>query len=147
MRLDDTGVTGYTAATPDPDASYYEVRHIDLAKLEPYVARPGTVSRAPVLEDGVAYVDGGTRSVANADLARGCELLVALTPVTGLNRRPVAQAESLHVPYAVVAPNDLALTRMGRNPLDPAFRASAAEAGRQQAQREAEKIGGVWSRK
>jgi NTE family protein len=97
--------------------------------------------------DGVAYVDGGTRSVANADLARGCELLVALTPVTGLNRRPVTQAESLHVPYAVVAPNDLALTKMGRNPLDPAFRASAAEAGRQQAEREAEKIGGVWSRK
>src|ERR1700742_4758997 len=39
------GVTGYTAAAPDPDASYHEVRHIDLAKLEPYVARPGTVSR------------------------------------------------------------------------------------------------------
>jgi 3-isopropylmalate/(R)-2-methylmalate dehydratase large subunit len=43
--LADAGVTGYTAATPDPDASYHEVRHIDLAKLEPYVARPGTVSR------------------------------------------------------------------------------------------------------
>lgn len=96
--------------------------------------------------DGVAYVDGGTRSVTNADLARGCELLVVLAPVTGINRRPGAQAESLHVPYAVVAPNDLALTRMGRNPLDPAFRSSAAEAGRQQAEREAEKIGGVWWR-
>ena len=43
--LDDTGVTGYTAATPDPDATYHDVRHIDLAALEPYVARPGTVSR------------------------------------------------------------------------------------------------------
>ena len=43
--LDDAGVTGYTTAAPDPDASYHDVRHIDLAALEPYVARPGTVSR------------------------------------------------------------------------------------------------------
>jgi hypothetical protein len=33
---------------------------------------------------------------------------------------------------------------MGRNPLDPAFRASAAEAGRQQAKRDVEKIREVW---
>src|ERR1700739_2886190 len=43
--LDDAGVTGYTAAIPDADATYREVRRIDLARLEPYVARPGTVSR------------------------------------------------------------------------------------------------------
>src|ERR1700752_2161427 len=43
--LDDAGVTGYAAAAPDPDACYHDVRHIDLATLEPYVARPGSVSR------------------------------------------------------------------------------------------------------
>jgi 3-isopropylmalate/(R)-2-methylmalate dehydratase large subunit len=43
--LDERGVTGYTAAAPDSDAAYQEVRKIDLASLEPYVARPGTVSR------------------------------------------------------------------------------------------------------
>ena len=43
--LDRHGVTGYQAAEPDPDASYAEVRRIDLGILEPYVARPGTVSR------------------------------------------------------------------------------------------------------
>jgi 3-isopropylmalate/(R)-2-methylmalate dehydratase large subunit len=43
--LDSRGVTGYTASTPDSDATYQDVRHIDLATLEPYVARPGTVSR------------------------------------------------------------------------------------------------------
>ena len=31
--LDDAGVSGYTAATPDPDATYHDVRHIDLAAL------------------------------------------------------------------------------------------------------------------
>ncbi|MFH8769929.1 aconitase/3-isopropylmalate dehydratase large subunit family protein [Streptomyces sp. NPDC017958] len=34
----------YTAADPDPDAAYAAVRTVDLSALEPYVARPGTVS-------------------------------------------------------------------------------------------------------
>ena len=42
--LAERGVTGYTAADPDPDASYVDVREVDLSALEPYVARPGTVS-------------------------------------------------------------------------------------------------------
>ena len=57
--LGDTGVAGYTSAAPDPDASYHDVRHIDLATLEPYVARPGTVSRngLPVSQLGTQKVD------------------------------------------------------------------------------------------
>src|SRR6201992_4116757 len=57
--LADTGGPGYTAATPDPDADYYDIRHIDLAALEPYVARPGTVSRngLPVSQIGSQKVD------------------------------------------------------------------------------------------
>jgi 3-isopropylmalate/(R)-2-methylmalate dehydratase large subunit len=43
--LDERGVIGYAATAPDSDATYQDVRHVDLAKLEPYVARPGTVSR------------------------------------------------------------------------------------------------------
>ena len=42
--LAERGITDYVAANPDPDAAYREVRHVDLAALEPYVARPGTVS-------------------------------------------------------------------------------------------------------
>jgi 3-isopropylmalate/(R)-2-methylmalate dehydratase large subunit len=34
----------YTPADPDPGAAYADVREIDLSALEPYVARPGTVS-------------------------------------------------------------------------------------------------------
>jgi hypothetical protein len=33
---------------------------------------------------------------------------------------------------------------MGRNPLDPAFRAAAAEAGRQQAEQHVKNIRDVW---
>lgn len=43
--LHERGVSGYDAAAPDPDAGYQEIRRVNLATLEPYVARPGTVSR------------------------------------------------------------------------------------------------------
>jgi 3-isopropylmalate/(R)-2-methylmalate dehydratase large subunit len=43
-HLDARGVTDYVAAEADPDADYHDVRHVDLTALEPYVARPGTVS-------------------------------------------------------------------------------------------------------
>jgi 3-isopropylmalate/(R)-2-methylmalate dehydratase large subunit len=42
--LDERGVTGYRSASADPDATYVDVRRVDLAALEPYVAKPGTVS-------------------------------------------------------------------------------------------------------
>jgi 3-isopropylmalate/(R)-2-methylmalate dehydratase large subunit len=42
--LDERGVTDYRSASADPDARYHDVRHVDLAALEPYVAKPGTVS-------------------------------------------------------------------------------------------------------
>ena len=43
--LDARGVTDYVVAQDDPDPAYLEMRRIDLNALEPYVARPGTVSR------------------------------------------------------------------------------------------------------
>ncbi|MET9182107.1 aconitase/3-isopropylmalate dehydratase large subunit family protein [Kitasatospora aureofaciens] len=45
VHLAEHGVSDYQPAEPDPDADYLEVRRIDLDTLEPYVARPGTVSR------------------------------------------------------------------------------------------------------
>jgi NTE family protein len=101
----------------------------------------------PAIVGDKRYIDGGFRSVANVDLAEGCERLIAIVPITGSVRRsgrPQNQAGALGVPHAVIAPTDAALARMGRNPLDPAFRASAAEAGRAQAAREAEKARAIW---
>ncbi|MDT5081290.1 MAG: 3-isopropylmalate/(R)-2-methylmalate dehydratase large subunit [Mycobacterium sp.] len=42
--LDERGVSGYRSAPADPNANYADVRCVDLATLEPYVAKPGTVS-------------------------------------------------------------------------------------------------------
>ena len=44
-HLNSIGVADYVVAQADPDAHYHSTRRIDLATLEPYVARPGTVSR------------------------------------------------------------------------------------------------------
>ena len=50
----------YTAADRS-DATYHDVRHIDLATLEPYVARPDIVSR-----NGLPGVGAGTQKVDQA---------------------------------------------------------------------------------
>jgi 3-isopropylmalate/(R)-2-methylmalate dehydratase large subunit len=42
--LDEHTDRPYTPADADPDAAYADVREVDLSTLEPYVARPGTVS-------------------------------------------------------------------------------------------------------
>jgi 3-isopropylmalate/(R)-2-methylmalate dehydratase large subunit len=43
--FDGLGIADYVAAESDSDATYRDVRWIDLSALQPYVARPGTVSR------------------------------------------------------------------------------------------------------
>ncbi|MGW4940290.1 patatin-like phospholipase family protein [Actinoplanes sp. NPDC004185] len=95
------------------------------------------------------YVDGGVRSVANVDLARGYERVVVVAPVTAAARRadrPAAQAAALGpgVRTAVVSPTDAALTAIGRNPLDPSRRAPAARAGRAQAAEVIERVRAAW---
>ncbi|WP_433720459.1 patatin-like phospholipase family protein [Actinoplanes sp. CA-051413] len=95
------------------------------------------------------YVDGGVRSVANVDLARGYERVVVIAPVTAAARRadrPAAQAAALGpgVRTAVVSPTDAALTAIGRNPLDPSRRAPAARAGRAQAAEVIERVRAAW---
>jgi 3-isopropylmalate/(R)-2-methylmalate dehydratase large subunit len=94
------GVTGYVAAHPDPDAHYHEVRHVDLGALEPYVARPGTVSRngLPVSQLGRQKVDQAfIGSCANGqleDLAIAANILRGNTVAAGVRLlvTPASQA-------------------------------------------------------
>jgi NTE family protein len=60
--------------------------------------------------------------------------------------RPAAQLAKLGVPGVVIAPSESARAAIGRNPLDPAFRAAAAEAGRAQAATVVENVAAVWDR-
>jgi 3-isopropylmalate/(R)-2-methylmalate dehydratase large subunit len=98
--LDTCGVTGYRAAEPDPDATYADVRDVELSALEPYVARPGTVSRngLPVSRLGQQKVDQAfIGSCANGqleDLEIAANVLRGKTVATGVRLlvTPASQA-------------------------------------------------------
>jgi NTE family protein len=101
----------------------------------------------PVTVDGRRYIDGGTRSAANADLAHGYDRLVVLAPIPrGLG--PVAsvdaQVTGMVSRVAVVSPDQDSRTAIGRNVLDPAARAPSARAGRAQAAAVAARVAEVW---
>lgn len=108
-------------------------------------AVPGVYPPVPI--EGRDYVDGGARSGANADVARGCERLVVLAPLSraiGPVRSAQQQAAELGVPHAVVMPDRDALRAIGPNPLAMSARAPAARAGRAQAASHAAEIRAVW---
>ena len=93
------------------------------------------------------YVDGGVRSAANVDLAAGCARVVVIAPVVRAASRATsiaAQAAGLSGQVVVVSPDRNARQAFGRNLLDPARRAPAAQAGRAQGDRGAARIRAVW---
>lgn len=104
----------------------------------------------PVVEiDGARYMDGGMRSSANADLATGAERVLILVP--GPESSPLGSA----IPDAeltalgdarirtVFADAD-SIAAMGMNPLDPATRGPAAEAGRRQGREVSAGVAALW---
>ncbi len=98
--LGERGVDEYDLTAPDFEASYREVRHVDLAALEPYVARPGTVSRngVPVSQLGKQKIDQAfIGSCANGqleDLAIAADVLRGRTVASGVRLlvTPASQA-------------------------------------------------------
>jgi NTE family protein len=103
----------------------------------------------PVTIKGQRFVDGGVRSIVNADLAKGCERVVVVAPNTAAFRRadrPDAQIATLGpgVRALIIAPDAASRTAIGPNVLDPARRAISAEAGRAQAASVADRVRAVW---
>ena len=103
----------------------------------------------PVTINGQRYIDGGTRSVANIDLAKGYGRVVVLAPTTAAFRRagrPAAQVAALgkDVRSVIVSPDAASRAAIGRNVLDPARRAPAAQAGHAQAAEVADRVRAVW---
>jgi NTE family protein len=96
------------------------------------------------------FMDGGMRTVANADLAHGYERVVIVAPVAagiGFMASPRRQAAALTAAGArvvLVRPDRAAVRAIGRNVLDVSRRAAAARAGRAQAAAEAPAVRAVW---
>ncbi|MGF6883692.1 3-isopropylmalate/(R)-2-methylmalate dehydratase large subunit [Nocardia sp. GAS34] len=98
--LAERGVGDFEPAEADTDAEYFDVRTIDLSALEPYVARPGTVSHngVPVSQVEPRKVDQAfIGSCANGqleDLRIAAQILRGKTvaPGTRLLVTPASQA-------------------------------------------------------
>lgn len=104
----------------------------------------------PVTIHGDRYVDGGIRTVTNADMAVGCDRVLVIAPIAfDLRRthRPRAQLERLgpRVRSTCVIPDEASLRAMGRNLLDPSRAPAAREAGAAQAAHVADRVAAVWS--
>lgn len=136
------------------DAETGEFRTFDRAAGVPLVlavaascAVPGVWP--PVTIDGRRYIDGGVRSGTNADLAAGYDSVVILAPLprgAGPMTPAATQADALRARsrVALVSPDRAALKSFGRNVLDPARRAPAAQAGLAQATAAIDQIRDVW---
>jgi NTE family protein len=98
---------------------------------------------------GRHYVDGGMRSPANADLATGCDVVLAVVPLWRSFGRYHSLPEQLRRTgarrTAWIAPDQASLAAIGKNLFDPAMRMGAAKAGRAQGRRLAREVGEGWS--
>jgi NTE family protein len=93
------------------------------------------------------YIDGGTRSAVNADLAAGYQRVLILAPMAdpSLDGQVAGLAEAGgDGSVQVLAPDDDSLAAMGINPLDPGVRAPVARAGYAQGQAAAAEVARRW---
>lgn len=86
---------------------------------------------------GQLYMDGGIRSLTNADLAAGARHVIVLAPlgwgegnpVSGHLRDETARLRATGCRVDVIVPDTASLKALGDNILDPARRATSAAAG------------------
>ncbi len=98
---------------------------------------------------GRRYVDGGLRTIANADLATGHDRVVVLSPypvASHVRDLPLVQLRALRPRSQthLVVPDGKDLWAMGANPLDMSRGETTFETARAHGQRIAEKVGHVW---
>lgn len=94
----------------------------------------------PATVNGRRYVDGGVRSADNADYAAGATRVLVVVPLGEVELFPTEKSLSQAVDelrahgaeVAIIAPDEASRAAIGANPLDPATRGPAAEAGRAQ---------------
>jgi NTE family protein len=105
----------------------------------------------PVSIDGKRYMDGGMRSIANADLAAGCDPVLILVPVReggpGIGSVSKDELQSFapgtsHLVYA----DAVSARAFGRNPLTNTTRAASARAGFRQGSQTDRAIDELWTR-
>jgi NTE family protein len=113
----------------------------------------------PITIDGHRYMDGGMRSLTNADLAAGCDRVLILTLFApppdatdprALRFRGIFEREQQEIEEAggsslLLSPDAEAQSVMGVNLMDPTKTAEASEAGYAQGKRAADTVAAFWS--
>lgn len=103
--------------------------------------------------DGRRYMDGGIRSLTNADIALGASQVLVIAPlgwaegnpVSGHLRAEVARLREAGTRVNVIVPDPASAEAMGDNVLDPARRAPSARAGLAQGLRAAASVAADWA--
>ncbi|GGZ89047.1 hypothetical protein GCM10010371_56240 [Streptomyces subrutilus] len=104
----------------------------------------------PVTVAGRRWMDGGSRSTANLQLARGHRRVLAIAPIpraVGPHPSAARQAADLTAEgtrVVLLTPDRAARREMGRDMADDGRRPAAARAGRAQARALAPSVGDVW---
>lgn len=101
----------------------------------------------PVEIDGRRYMDGGTHSITNADLARGASTVVVLEPMAHISPRTTLERELGELGdarIAAVGADEAAVKVFGVNVLDQTLWRPGFEAGRAQSASAVEEIRAVW---
>nr|WP_314623134.1 patatin-like phospholipase family protein [uncultured Noviherbaspirillum sp.] len=114
-------------------------------------AVPGAWPAVPI--GGRAWMDGGIRSLSNADLALPAQRVLVVAPlgyadgnpVSGHLRDEVRTLEEAGASVAVIVPDDASVAAMTDNVLDPARCTPSAEAGVAQALRIGPDIALFWN--
>ncbi len=102
---------------------------------------------------GRSYMDGGIRSMTNADLAAGAARVLVLAPlgysegnpVSGHLHAEVGALRKAGADVCVVVPDPASVEAMGENVLDPARRPSSAQAGLRQGGALAATVRRLWA--
>jgi NTE family protein len=103
----------------------------------------------PVTIDGRRYIDGGIRSVLNADLAAGHDVVLILAPIdeplpVGPDVAAGMEALEARARIRFVRPDEASTAAFGPDLLDPASREPSARAGRSQGQALAQSVRSFW---
>ena len=101
----------------------------------------------PVTIGARRYVDGGIRSMTNADLAKGSDRVLVLVPSPADAPRlaDTVADETAAVKSLVIWADEASVEAFGINPLSPSTRGPAARAGREVGRAQAEAVATLWA--
>ncbi|MFD2763676.1 patatin-like phospholipase family protein [Micromonospora eburnea] len=104
----------------------------------------------PVAINGRRFVDGGVRSITNADLAAGADRVLIIQPVLEGTPQPWGDLDAEIAALApakvhVISADQASVDAFGTNLLSPATRAPSARAGRAVGESHGKAVAALWS--